>query len=154
VADAPPTGTDTAADLLTSLTRGGHRVTDPRKTVATLIAGRRGHFTAADLIAEARRLGLQLGRATVFRNLDLLTELEALERLDLPSGDHAYVRCAPEQHHHHVVCRECGRSVEIEDRGLQSVVRQIERQSGFRIDAHRLELFGHCPEHQSGDLAA
>lgn len=138
----------TAAELLATVARAGHRLTDPRKAVADLIAGRRGHFTAADLLNEARQRRLPLGRATVFRNLDLLTELEALERLDLPSGDHAYVRCAPEQHHHHVVCRECGKSAEIEDAGLQSVVRQIERRSGYRIDAHRLELFGLCPEHK------
>jgi Fur family ferric uptake transcriptional regulator len=140
---------DTAADLLAAVARAGHRVTDPRRAVAALIAGQHGHFTAADLLAEAQRQSRQLGRATVFRNLELLTELEALERLDLPSGEHAYVRCAPEQHHHHVVCRECGRSVEIEDAGLQSVVRQIERDSGYRIDAHRLELFGMCPEHRA-----
>jgi Fur family ferric uptake transcriptional regulator len=140
---------ETANELLAAVARAGHRVTHPRQAVAQLIAGRSGHFTAADLIDEARSRRMRLGRATVFRNLDLLTELDVLERLDLPSGDHAYVRCAPEQHHHHVVCRECGRSVEIEDQGLQSVVRQIERTSGYRIDAHRLELFGACPEHQA-----
>ncbi|MEO6351416.1 MAG: transcriptional repressor [Candidatus Limnocylindrales bacterium] len=139
---------DDAAELLSSVARAGYRVTHPRKAVAYLIAGRRGHFTAADLIAEASHQKMRLGRATVFRNLDLLTELDVLERLDLPSGDHAYVRCAPEQHHHHVVCRACGRSVEIDDAGLQPVVRQVELLSGYEIDSHRLELFGLCPEHR------
>jgi Fur family ferric uptake transcriptional regulator len=122
----------------------GYRLTRPRRVVAELIGSRSGHFTAADLLDDARQRRLALGRATLFRNLDLFTELGGLERLDLPNGDHAYVACEPEQHHHHVVCRKCGKSVEVEDSGLQSVVAEIARQSGFQIDSHRLELFGVC----------
>jgi len=129
-----------------ALRNKGYRLTGPRKSVAELVSEREGHFTAADLISDARRKRLPLGRATIFRNLDLLTSLGALERLDLPSGEHAYVACEPEQHHHHVVCRQCGRSVEVEDSGLQSVVSEIARRSGYLIDTHRLELFGLCPD--------
>ena len=116
--------------------------------MAGLIAERHGHFTAADLLSDARSRNVKIGRATVFRTLDLLTEQGSLERLDLPTGEHAYVACAPEQHHHHVVCRGCGASVEVTDSGLQAVVREIGAQSGYRIDNHRLELYGLCPECQ------
>jgi Fur family ferric uptake transcriptional regulator len=126
-------------------TYAGYRLTRPRRAVADLIGARSGHFTAAELLGDARRRRLSLGRATLFRNLDLFTELGALERLDLPSGEHAYVACEPEQHHHHVVCRNCGTSVEVEDGGLQSVVAEIASRSGYTIDTHRLELFGVCP---------
>jgi len=122
-----------------------NRETAPRRAIAALIAERHGHFTAADLLADARRTNLTIGRATVFRTLDLFAELGALERLDLPSGEHAYVACAPTVHHHHVVCRSCGASAEVADSGLQAVVRQIGYQSGYRIDSHRLELYGLCP---------
>lgn len=126
------------------------RVTAPRRALSSLIARRSGHFTANDLIADAH-LRKVAGRATVFRTLDLLAEQGALERIDLPSGEHAYVACAPEEHHHHVVCRNCGKSVEVADSGLQSVVGEIARRSGYAIDAHRLELFGLCPTcHGSG----
>ena len=124
------------------------RDTAPRRTLAELIAGRHGHFTAADLIADAQRRKTKIGRATVFRTLDLLAEQGSLERLDLPTGEHAYVACAPQEHHHHVVCRRCGRSVEVADQGLQAVVQQIGAKSGFSIETHRLELYGLCPECQ------
>jgi Fur family transcriptional regulator, ferric uptake regulator len=126
----------------------GYRVTRPRRAVADLISARTGHFTSADLLADANRRRLPIGRATLFRNLELLTELGALERLDLPSGEHAYVACEPAQHHHHVVCRHCGRSAEVADEGLQSVVSEIARRTGYAIDTHRLELFGLCPLHK------
>jgi Fur family ferric uptake transcriptional regulator len=124
------------------------RDTAPRRALAELIAGRSGHFTAADLISDAGQRRIKVGRATVFRTLDLLAEQGSLERLDLPSGEHAYVACAPQEHHHHVVCRTCGKSVEVEDSGLQAVVQQIGARSGYRIESHRLELYGLCPECQ------
>lgn len=111
-----------------------------------LISAREGHFRAADLLELARQRQLPVGRATVFRTLELLTEIGALERLDLPGGEHAYVACEPEQHHHHVVCRSCGTAVEVEDGGLQSIVSDIGRRSGFQIESHRLELYGRCQE--------
>ena len=125
------------------------RTTAPRRALVELIASRRGHFTAADLIADADKGDVKVGRATVFRTLDLLAEQGSLERLDLPTGEHAYVACAPRQHHHHVVCRGCGKSVEVADQGLQVVVQQIGAESGFKIESHRLELYGLCPECQA-----
>jgi Fur family ferric uptake transcriptional regulator len=122
------------------------RTTGPRRAIAELIGERHGHFTAAELLADAGTKKVKVGRATVFRTLDLLADQGSLERLDLPTGEHAYVACAPEQHHHHVVCRNCGASAEVADTGLQAVVREIGAQSGYRIESHRLELYGLCAD--------
>ena len=138
----PMETTKTATDA--ALGRAGYRATTARRAVVDLIARREGHFTAADLVEDARSRGLGLGRATIFRTLDVLAELRAVERLDLPTGEHAYVACEP-AHHHHVVCSGCGRSSDADDTGLRAVLRDIERQTGYRIDDHRLELFGLCP---------
>ena len=118
-------------------------MTGPRLTVAELVAARDGHFTAADLVADARRRHPGIGRATVFRALDLFTSLALVERLDLPGGDHAYVACDP-VHHHHAICTGCGRSLDVDDLGLTVVLTGIGRRSGFRVTAHRLEIFGLC----------
>ena len=130
--------------LLVALDSAGLRLTDARRKVATLIADRDGPFTAADLLEDARTRRLGIGRATVFRALDAFSELNVVERLDLPNGDHAYVGCDP-AHHHHVVCERCGRTTEIDDGGIRDIVRAIERRTGYRVDSHRLELFGRCP---------
>ena len=144
--------TETIA-YVSALDRAGYRLTEPRRALAAIIADQAGHFTAAELVAEAQTRSLGVGRATVFRTLEVLEGLGAIERLDLPSGEHAYVGCDP-VHHHHIVCSRCGRTDEIDDAGLRQVVGDVARQTGFRVDEHRLELFGLCPtclEAEGGD---
>lgn len=135
----------TAVAVRAAIEDAGYRLTEARRSIAELIAGRAGHFTAADLVAESRRRRMGIGRATIFRTLDVLAGLHAVERLDLPNGEHAYVACEP-AHHHHIVCSNCGQSRDIDDAGWRAVVRDIERRTGYRIDDHRLELFGRCPD--------
>jgi Fur family transcriptional regulator, ferric uptake regulator len=137
-----------SVDVRTVLDDAGYRLTEARRAIADLIERRTGHFTAADLVADARRRRMGIGRATIFRTLDVLAELAAVERIDLPTGEHAYVACEP-SHHHHVVCSVCGRSQDIDDAGWRAVVSGIERRTGYRIDDHRLELFGRCPDCQA-----
>jgi Fur family ferric uptake transcriptional regulator len=127
-----------------ALDAAGHRVTRPRRVLADLIADRRGPFNAADLATDVTLRRLGIGRATIFRVLDLFAELGVIERIDLPEGGHAYVACEP-AHHHHLVCSICGRTTEVADGVLRQAVGDIERVTGFRIDSHRLELFGVCP---------
>jgi len=138
-----------APTIVSALEDAGYRLTAPRRALADSIAGRSGHFTAEELLDESRRLRSGVTRATVFRTLDVLAELGVVERLDLPSGDHAFVACEAE-HHHHVVCSACGRSTWIADPGLERAAISIGRETGYRIDAHRLELFGLCPDCQVG----
>jgi Fur family ferric uptake transcriptional regulator len=143
--------TTEAGGFVDALDRAGYRLTEPRRAVATLIAGREGQFTAADLEADARARHLPIGRATIFRALDLFTDLAVVERVDLPDGGHAYVACEP-VHHHHVICTNCGRATEIADVGIGSLLDAVKRETGYDVSSHRLELFGRCPacQHELG----
>jgi Fur family transcriptional regulator, ferric uptake regulator len=131
--------------LVRALDRAGHRLTGPRRAVAELIARRDGYFTAADLVADAHEQRLGIGRATIFRSIELLSGAGLLERIDLMTGRHVYVVCEPAGHHHHVICSRCARSTEIGDIGLSELARDVSRRTGYRVDEHRLELFGLCP---------
>jgi Fur family ferric uptake transcriptional regulator len=126
------------------LDQAGARMTGPRRRLAALVGRQDGPFSASDLLAAAQRDGLGVGRATVFRTLGLLEAQGAVERIDLPSGDHAYVVCA-RGHHHHAVCVECGRVTDLPEIEVGLDLAELERRSGFEIEAHRLELFGRCP---------
>ncbi|MEO5966352.1 MAG: Fur family transcriptional regulator [Candidatus Limnocylindrales bacterium] len=137
------TTSEAVNELVAALDDAGHRLTDPRRAVAGMIAERDGHFSAADLVDEARGRHPGLGRATIFRAIDLFASLHLVERVDLPDGEHAYVACE-RAHHHHAICTSCGRSLDVDDRGLADVLGEIGRRSGFLVTAHRLEIFGLC----------
>lgn len=139
--------------LLAALGGAGKRLTAARRAVADAIARLEGHFTAEDVLRVAQSRQRRVGRATVFRSLELLTDLHLVERVDLPSGEHAYVACAPDEHHHHVVCSVCGRSTEVGELGLGPILERIEVSTGYAVDSHRLEVFGVCPECQADATA-
>ena len=139
-----------AGTILGAFEAAGYRLTSPRRALARLVASRQGHFSADELLTESRRARLGVTRATIFRSLDVLADLGVVERLDLPTGEHAFVACEP-AHHHHIVCSSCGRSAGVADHGLEAVADAIGRETGYRVDTHRLELFGRCPECQEQD---
>ena len=145
---------DQTERIIQALERAGYQPTPNRRLVARLVAATGGHFTAADLLERGRRERVSIGRATIFRALELLTSLRVVERLDLPTGSHAYVVCDPAEHHHHLVCSRCGRSEDVADGELAGLVAEIAGRSGYRIEAHRLELFGVCPACAAKDPAA
>jgi Fur family ferric uptake transcriptional regulator len=141
-------GMTSPTDLMAGLEASGDRLTGPRRALARLIGEREGAFTAADLLADVQQGGLRVGRATVFRAIERLEAIGLVERVDLPSGEHAYVACVP-AHHHHVICARCGRAAEVGDLGLGTLAREVARRTGYRVDEHRLELFGLCPACQA-----
>ncbi len=130
-------------ELRELLEGAGHKLTPPRSEVLRLLADRTGTFTAAELQTALAATAPEIGRATVFRTLDLLIDLGALERLRLPTGQEGYVLCHP-HHHHHVVCSSCGRIGEVESRVLEGVLRTAVEDSGFVLQAHTFELSGVC----------
>lgn len=142
----PGIKSDQAERIIAALERAGYQATPNRRLVAGLVAATSGHFTAADLLEQGRRERGNIGRATIFRALDLLTSLRVVERLDLPNGSHAYVVCDPDEHHHHLVCSTCGKSQDVADGELARLVDEIGKRNGYKIESHRLELFGTCPE--------
>jgi Fe2+ or Zn2+ uptake regulation protein len=136
------------ATLTLAVSRAGFRITDARRAIIDLILTRDGAFDSSDLIADARRRKLVVGRATIFRMLDVLADLGAIERIDLPNGAHSYVRCLGSRHHHHLVCTNCQRSSDVEDGGIADLVVAMAQSAGYVLEHHRLELFGICPSCQ------
>lgn len=101
-------------------------------------------FTAEDLLAEARSANAHIGRATVFRSIDQLVEMELLGRIDFPDGKHRYFVCGESSHHHHLVCTKCHRVTKFDYCLPAEVISSIGDQEHFAIEGHSLTLFGRC----------
>lgn len=133
----------TMPQLLGVLHEAGYKVTAARRTVIETVLGKDRHFTGADLVAEVLAADRTVGRATVFRTLDMLVELGVVGRVHGPEGGHGYVLC-PSGHHHHAICSKCGLVVDLPGCPLNSEVEREALASGFRLQGHRLEYYGLC----------
>ena len=125
------------------LVGAGYKPTAPRGHILALLAGRQGVFSAAEMLEALGERAPEVGRATLFRTLDILISLGALERVRLPGGQEAYLLCEP-HHHHHVVCSSCGAIGEVESGVLERTLTAAVEDSGFTLQSHALELSGVC----------
>lgn len=130
-------------EILELLQKQGYRATEQRRIILEAVVEHQGHFTANDVLAEVQSKAPYIGRATIFRNLELLTRLGLLSRVHEIDGCHGYVLC-DNSHHHHLVCSECGLVVNILNCDLAEQTRELSILTQFRIDSHRLEYFGIC----------
>jgi Fur family transcriptional regulator, ferric uptake regulator len=102
--------------------------------------------TAQDIHAELRRRGHKVGLTTVYRHLTLLAEQGAVDTLRTPAGEVAYRRCAAHAHHHHLVCRSCGKTLEFEGPEVERWAERVARLARFHDVSHTVEIFGTCED--------
>src|SRR5436190_14774651 len=126
--------------MLKRLADDGLRMTDQRETVVRAIADKPGAFNPEALVDELRPGGI--GRATVYRALELLERYDMLTRLHL-DGCHGYTVC-DEGHHHHLVCSTCGKVVSVDATGVEAEILRLAEGLKFRVDTHMLEFAGQC----------
>lgn len=127
--------------MLQQLSDRGFRDTRARRAIVETVLTRDGQFNARQLHEDLRRRGV--GRATVFRTLDLLVEMGVLNRLHTDGRCSSYIVCA-DQHHHHLVCERCGAVQEISDGRVERALRAMAADSGFRAREHHVEIVGVC----------
>lgn len=122
----------------------GARKTRQRAAIARALAAAGAFRTAQELHDELRGAGSAIGLTTVYRNLQALAESGEIDVLRSSEGEAMYRLCATDAHHHHLVCRSCGMSVEIESEAIESWARSAGRRHGFRSVTHTAELYGVC----------
>ncbi|MDQ3855576.1 MAG: transcriptional repressor [Chloroflexota bacterium] len=133
----------TISDARAVLQRSGYRLTPARTSVLSALSRREGSFTAAEVLHDLEASAPEVGRATLFRTLDLLISLGTLERVRLPGGLDGYVLCGP-PHHHHIVCTACGVVGEVPGEALEAALSAAVEATGFALEHHALELSGTC----------
>jgi Fur family ferric uptake transcriptional regulator len=122
------------------------RGTRQAQALAAALDGLPGFCSAQEIYAELRRKGEAVGLATVYRHLQALSEAGSIDTIRDAGGETLYRQCGTSVHHHHLTCRNCGRSVEVEGRAVEQWAEKVAAEAGFTDVDHTVELFGLCPE--------
>ena len=134
--------------MLQLLRGAGYRVTSERKAVLDAVLASCRPFSGGDVVAQVSRRDPSVGRATVFRTLEVLVDLGVIGRVHQPGVDAAYVLCS-QDHHHHAICSRCGLVVELPGCPLDDAAEKEATAAGFRLESHRLEYYGVCGQCQA-----
>ena len=122
---------------------GVTRNTRQRGEVLTLLEETDEFRTAQQLHLGLVARGAKVGLTTVYRTLQLLVDAGEVDTMRLPSGEQLFRRCG-RTHHHHLVCRRCGTTVEVEGPAVERWADRVAAEHGFTDVSHTLEVFGTC----------
>jgi Fur family ferric uptake transcriptional regulator len=131
------------------LAERGHRAGGARAAVVEGLGRRGGCVDADELVAALRKDGKRVGVASVYRALGLLVDLGLLQRVAVAGGSARYELVGPGgDHHHHVVCDDCGATAAFEDEALERAIGRLSRRTAYAVQAHDVTLHGTCPDCQ------
>lgn len=123
----------------------GLPVTQQREAVAEVVFSSSDHLSVDDIEQQLRRDGERIGKATIYRTLDLLVRSRLVEEHDFGEGFKRYEhRLSREPVHEHLICLECGTVIEFRSAEIMGVEARVAAEHGFRPTRHRLEIYGLC----------
>ncbi|ADG75330.1 ferric uptake regulator, Fur family [Cellulomonas flavigena DSM 20109] len=123
----------------------GQRVTRQRVAITELLEDVDEFRSAQQIHQMLQERGQEIGLATVYRTLNAMVEQGQLEVILQPTGEHTYLRCEPRsEHHHHLVCRTCGRTVDVAAPELEQLVEALAASHDFSDVQHSIEFLGTC----------
>ncbi|MGV0409585.1 Fur family transcriptional regulator [Corynebacterium resistens] len=127
----------------------GQRNTRQRRAVADILEGITTFSSAQDIHHELTKKGEKVGLTTVYRTLQQMAEIGAIDTLHDETGETLYRSCVMDDHHHHLVCTNCRKTVEIDGGPVEAWAKDIAAKHGFQKSGHTAEVFGLCPQCQS-----
>mgnify|MGYP001216855334 CR=1 FL=1 len=105
-----------------------------------------GHISAEDLHDYIRKLGKNIGLATIYRTLNLLKEAQVVNQKQFSDGRAVYEVDPPGSHHDHLVCLKCNKVVEFQNDEIERLQEEVAKENGFVLASHSLDLFGYCEQ--------
>ncbi|MGI8588090.1 MAG: Fur family transcriptional regulator [Chloroflexia bacterium] len=133
---------DRLTEYSAKLVASGVRLTPQRFMVLEVLAANPGHITADRVLASVQRRYAHVNKTTVYRTLDLLTELGMVAQTEMGGNQAEYELL--ERPHHHLICKKCGMELELPDSTLNPLRRLIEAEHGFVPSFDHFALFGIC----------
>ncbi len=139
----PQTAEDT---LVNFLQYRNLKFTRQRRKILEVFMSADSHLTTEELHQRVRARHPEIGHTTVFRTLKLFEEAGIARSVDFGDKRIRYEQGYRHAHHDHLICRRCGRSIEVMDPEIERLQRELCRRNGFYPEAHRLEIFGLCSQ--------
>ncbi|HVV90195.1 MAG TPA: Fur family transcriptional regulator [Solirubrobacterales bacterium] len=128
-----------------ALSDAGYRRGGARAAVIDALAGQGCAITALELEDLLRQGDAGVGRASIYRALEQLEQLGLLQRIEVCRGTAGYERIEPDgEHHHHAICRDCGRLIPFEDPSLERAIEKVAGRISFEVSEHDVVLRGVC----------
>ena len=122
----------------------GHKLTPQRHIILKVIAASHDHLTPEVIYEKSRLEDPGIGRVTVYRTLDLLSELNLVCRVHAEGRCRSYMMRRPTEHHHHLICSGCSKVLDFTNCSLSKMEKNLSQESGFDIKGHLLEFYGLC----------
>ena len=137
--------TFTQNKIASILRHSGYKITPQRRAILNTIALSHDHLTPAAIYEKVRVEHPDIGLVTVYRTLDILADLGLICEVHAGGNCRSYLMRRPAEHHHHLICSECGAVEDFTDCALSQLEQRIAQQTNFEIDGHLLEFTGRCP---------
>jgi Fur family ferric uptake transcriptional regulator len=133
-----------AQQLIEYMSGQGLRCTNQRDNILSVFVEAGRHLSAEELYARVKKVHPGIGYATVYRTLKLLAEAGLAQERRFADGFTRYEHTSPDAHHDHLICTKCGEIIEFENERIEALQRDVARQKRFKVQSHRLELYGLC----------
>ena len=122
----------------------GYKLTGARQIVLQVLCENHSHLTSAEISRHVKEMNPKIGRASIFRALDLFTELSIIRPTYYESQSPHYIVLDEDGHHAHFICNQCDRVIEIEECQINSVLGELSAMHNLTMTGHVLEVYGIC----------
>jgi Fur family ferric uptake transcriptional regulator len=139
---------------ITSILRQqGFKITPQRRTILSAITHSHEHLTPAEIHERVCQEHPGIGLVTIYRTLEMLTKLGLICEVHAGDNCRSYLMRRPSEHHHHLICSNCGTVIDFTDCDLGALERRLSKETGFKISGHLLEFLGKCRKCLKGTAA-
>lgn len=130
--------------LINELKINGYKVTEQRKAILeVLVLNNNNMISVENIITKSRKIHHKINTSTVYRNLEILEDLDLLSITSRDNGTSLYKLISSPGHHHHMICKNCGKT-ECVDFCPLNIFEEISKQKNFNLTDHKIELYGYC----------
>jgi Fur family ferric uptake transcriptional regulator len=135
-------------EICRKLQKKKYKITPQRQIILKTFINNVGkHLSAEEVYKIVKKNNPEIGLATIYRTLDLLAEIDVLQKINFDEGKSRYeFNDDSSHHHHHLICVKCGKVLEFEDDLLESIEKEISKKSNFEILDHKVKFYGYCED--------